>query len=39
VETFYYADVSHYLGIGANLTDEGEEMFYRILQFVARVKA
>jgi acetyl esterase/lipase len=39
VETFYYADVSHYLGIGANMTDEGEEMFYRILQFVERVKA
>ena len=36
VETYYYTDVSHYLGIGENLTDAGREMFYKILDFVAR---
>ncbi|MCB0045437.1 MAG: carboxypeptidase regulatory-like domain-containing protein [Caldilineaceae bacterium] len=36
VETFYYEDVSHYLQIGADLTPAGEEMFYRILDFVQR---
>ena len=36
VETYYYEDVSHYLGIGENLTDSGREMFYRILEFLQR---
>ncbi len=36
VETFYYKDVSHYLQIGENLTPEGEEMFYLILDFIER---
>jgi acetyl esterase/lipase len=36
VETYYYEDVSHYLGIGENLTDSGREMFYRILAFLQR---
>ncbi len=34
VETYYYADTSHYLGIGDNLTDAGKEMFYKIVEFV-----
>jgi dipeptidyl aminopeptidase/acylaminoacyl peptidase len=36
VETYYYADTSHYLGIGDNLTDAGKEMFYTIVEFVKR---
>lgn len=36
VETYYYADVSHYLGIGANMTDAGREMFYKIVDFARR---
>lgn len=36
VETYYYADVSHYLGIGEYLTDAGREMFYKIGEFVER---
>lgn len=36
VETYYYEDVSHYLGIGENLTDSGREMYYRILEFLQR---
>ena len=36
VETYYYEDVSHYLGIGENLTDAGREMFYKIVDFVRR---
>ncbi len=36
VETYYYADTSHYLGIGDNLTDAGREMFYKIVDFVKR---
>ncbi len=36
VETYYYADVSHYLGIGENLTDAGREMFYKIVEFAKR---
>ena len=36
VETFYYDDVSHYLQIDANMTDAGQEMFYRILDFIER---
>ena len=36
LETYYYEDVSHYLGIGENLTDSGREMYYRILEFLQR---
>jgi acetyl esterase/lipase len=36
VETYYYSDTSHYLGIGDNLTDVGREMFYKIIEFVER---
>ena len=36
VETYYYSDTSHYLGIGDNLTDAGREMFYKIVDFVKR---
>ena len=36
LETYYYEDVSHYLGIGENLTDAGREMFYKIVEFVQR---
>ena len=36
VEVFYYEDVSHYLQIGADLTDAGAEMYYRILAFIAQ---
>jgi acetyl esterase/lipase len=36
LETYYYEDVSHYLGIGENMTDAGREMFYRILEFVEK---
>ncbi len=36
VETYYYEDVSHYLGIGANMTDAGREMFYKIVDFARR---
>ena len=36
VETYYYQDISHYLGIGENLTDAGKEMFYKIVEFIRR---
>lgn len=36
VETYYYEDVSHYLGIGENLTDAGRRMFDQINEFVDR---
>lgn len=36
VETYYYEDESHYLGIGENLTDAGREMFYKIVDFARR---
>ena len=36
VETYYYSDSSHYLGIGDNLTDAGREMFYKIIEFIER---
>jgi hypothetical protein len=36
VETYYYTDTSHYLGIGENLTDAGKEMFYMIVEFIER---
>ena len=35
VEAFYYDDVSHYLQIGEQMTEAGEGMYYRILDFVA----
>ena len=35
-ETFYYEDVSHYLQIGEEMTDEGQEMFGLVLDFIAR---
>lgn len=34
VDTYYYTDTSHYLGIGENLTDAGREMFYKIIEFI-----
>ena len=34
VDAYYYADTSHYLQIGDDLTDAGAQMFYRILDFV-----
>lgn len=36
VETYYYPDVSHYLGIGDNLTEAGKEMFHKIEEFIGR---
>jgi acetyl esterase/lipase len=36
VEVFYYADVSHYLQIGDDMTEAGVEMFFRILDFVEK---
>ncbi len=36
VDVFYYEDVSHYLQIGADLTDAGQEMYYLILRFVEK---
>ncbi len=36
VESYYYSDTSHYLGIGDNLTDAGREMFYKIIDFIER---
>ena len=36
VEVFYYEDVSHYLQIGEDLSEAGEEMYYLILDFVER---
>ncbi|MBW7884211.1 MAG: carboxypeptidase regulatory-like domain-containing protein, partial [Caldilineaceae bacterium] len=36
VDTYYYEDVSHYLGIGENMTDAGREMFFKIVEFVNR---
>lgn len=36
LETYYYEDISHYLGIGENLTDAGREMFYKIVEFARR---
>ncbi len=36
VETYYYKDESHYLGIGDNLTEAGREMFDRIVDFARR---
>jgi acetyl esterase/lipase len=36
VEVFYYADVSHYLQIDENMTEQGRAMFYRVLEFAAK---
>ncbi|MFN8445051.1 MAG: carboxypeptidase regulatory-like domain-containing protein [Caldilineaceae bacterium] len=35
-EVFYYQDVSHYLQIGDDMTEAGQEMFWRILEFIKR---
>jgi acetyl esterase/lipase len=32
-EVFYYSDVSHYLQIDENMTEESEEMFWRVVEF------
>ncbi|MDE0310894.1 MAG: prolyl oligopeptidase family serine peptidase, partial [Caldilineaceae bacterium] len=34
VEVLYYEDVSHYLQIGENMTESGEEMFWKVLEFL-----
>jgi dipeptidyl aminopeptidase/acylaminoacyl peptidase len=40
VEVFYYEDVSHYLQIDDQMTDQGRAMFYQVLEFAeARFKA
>ncbi len=33
-EVLYYEDVSHYLQIGEDMTESGEEMFWRVLAFL-----
>ena len=35
-EVFYYQDVSHYLQIGDDLTEAGQEMYHLILDFASR---
>ncbi|MFN8487993.1 MAG: carboxypeptidase regulatory-like domain-containing protein [Caldilineaceae bacterium] len=37
VEVYYYKDVSHYLQIDENMTDQGREMFYRVLAFAKQM--
>jgi acetyl esterase/lipase len=37
VEVYYYKDVSHYLQIDEHMTDQGREMFYRVLNFAQRM--
>lgn len=37
VEVYYYKDVSHYLQIDENMSDQGREMFYRVLTFAQRM--
>mgnify|MGYP001000194810 CR=1 FL=1 len=37
VEVYYYKDVSHYLQIDENMTEQGREMFYRVLTFAQRM--
>jgi acetyl esterase/lipase len=39
VEVFYYEDVSHYLQIGDDLTEAGQEMYYLILDFAQRYQS
>ena len=34
VEVLYYDDVSHYLRIGENMTESGQEMFWQVLKFL-----
>ena len=34
VEVLYYEDVSHYLQIGEDMTESGEEMFWQVLEFL-----
>lgn len=34
VEVLYYRDVSHYLQIGEDMTESGEEMFWQVLKFL-----
>jgi len=36
VEVFYYRDVSHYLQIGDDMTAAGQEMFWRVMEFVGK---
>lgn len=38
VETYYYADESHYLQIGPQMTEAGIEMFGRILEFLEQTE-
>jgi acetyl esterase/lipase len=37
VDVFYYRDVSHYLQIDENITEEGKTMFTRTLDFARRI--
>jgi acetyl esterase/lipase len=39
LEVFYYEDVSHYLQIGDNLSEAGQEMYYLILDFARRYQS
>jgi dipeptidyl aminopeptidase/acylaminoacyl peptidase len=34
VEVLYYKDVSHYLQIGDDMTESGEDMFWQVLAFL-----
>jgi len=36
VEVFYYQDVSHYLQIGEDMTEAGQQMFGLVMEFVER---
>jgi acetyl esterase/lipase len=39
VEVFYYDDVSHYLQIGDDLSEAGQEMYHLILDFARRYQS
>jgi acetyl esterase/lipase len=39
LEVYYYKDVSHYLQIGDDLTEAGQEMYYLILDFAQRYQS
>ncbi|MCC6457679.1 MAG: carboxypeptidase regulatory-like domain-containing protein [Caldilineaceae bacterium] len=39
VEVFYYEDVSHYLQIGDDLSEAGQEMYFLILDFAQRYQS
>jgi acetyl esterase/lipase len=39
VEVFYYEDVSHYLQIGDDLSEAGQEMYHLILDFARRYQS